>query len=117
MALGVAGGGDDLHLAPGEIVRFAARNPDVDARDLVRFRLGTDDLGMPFLLEGEIAFDMVGMVMGGEDVGQFPALGRELALDGGSLGRIDGGGEARGPVMDQDTVIVLAADEMMEIQL
>ena len=50
-------------------------------------------------------------------MGQFPALALEFALDRGTLGSIDGGGEARDPVMDQDTVIVLAADEMMEIKL
>ena len=52
--------------------------PCRESRRLAR----ADDGAAERLFEREIAFDMVAMVMGGEDMGEFPALGLELALDG-----------------------------------
>jgi hypothetical protein len=78
----MAGRRDHAHLASGELITLAVRDPKIDAGDLARFRLGADDLGIPFALEGEIALDMVDMVMSGEDMAQLPALGSKLAFDG-----------------------------------
>jgi hypothetical protein len=48
---------------------------------------------------------------------ELPVLRGKLALDGLGLGRIDRGGKARVLIMDEDTVIILAADEVMDFEL
>src|SRR6185295_476914 len=75
MALGMAWRRDHLHLASGKLVVLAVRHREIDARDLARFRLWADDPGIPFSLESEIAFDMVDMMMRGEDMAELPPLG------------------------------------------
>ena len=116
MTLGMAGRVDDLHLAPGKGEGVAARNGLVDARNGPVIARSDDGTSERFL-QREIAFDVVAMMMGGENMGELPALGLELAFDGGGIGRIDRGGGTAAAVVDQNAVIVVPADEMMHIEM
>ena len=60
---------------------------------------------------------MIAMVVGGEDMGEPPALPIQLALDFGRVGRVDGGRGAGLVVMQQKAVIVRTADELVDCKM
>ena len=59
---------------------------------------------------------MVAVVMGREDAVEGPVLGLEVLADRSELGRVDGGGDARIRVVDEDAEIVALAAELFDHQ-
>ena len=57
---------------------------------------------------------VIAVMVGRKDVGQLPARRRELPLDLRGIGCVDGGRRTALVVMHQKTVIVGAADELVE---
>src|SRR5262245_31636663 len=68
------------------------------------------------LFELQIAACMIGMPMGVPDLGQAPAALGAFTQDGGRIGRIDRRGLAARRIMDEETVIVRKAGELMYLE-
>jgi hypothetical protein len=66
------------------------------------------------LLQRQVAFDVISVVVRVEDMGEPPAEAGKLPLDFPRIRRIDRRGEAGAFVMHEQAVIVRAADELME---
>ena len=90
-----------------EAERVALVEADVDAGNARGILGGADDLHAERLLEREIAADMVGMVMRGENVGELQPPGFERALDRFGFGGVDNAADALGAVEDEVGVVVL----------
>ncbi len=67
------------------------------------------------LFELKDSIGVVGVVMGNQDVSQHPAALVQDPPDGGSVGRIDGGGLAGVTVMEQHAIIVGQNRELMNL--
>ena len=63
------------------------------------------------LLERGDAGSVVAVMMGDEDIGQFPAGRRERGLDGRGLRSVDGRRGAGRGIVHEDAVIVLEAEK------
>ena len=85
MAEGVAGAGEDLHRAVGQLQDVAALHRLRNAGDLVLLGLGSDDAAAEDVLQFEVARDVILVVMRGEDVGELPAALLQLVRDGGCI--------------------------------
>lgn len=117
MPLGMAGAGEHLHLASGPCEDLAARNLHADTRNLVSLGLRADDGTAELLLQRRIAFDMIAVVVCGENVGQLPAALLQLLLDLDGVRRVDRGRCTAAVIMNQQTVIVRPADELVHFQM
>jgi hypothetical protein len=117
VALGMAGAAHYLNAASGPGKRIAARYRGVETGDTVSLFRWPDDGAAKFLLQGQISINMVGVVMGGENVGELPATAGELPFDLRRIRCVDGGGKAGLVVMQEYAIIVRAADERVECEM
>ena len=117
MALGVTGAVKYFYFPASPTKGFTAADLLADAGNMVSFSLGAIDNAAELLLQRQIALDMIAMVMGVEDMGELPATSFELALDRGGIGGVDRGGGATFVIMNQETVIVGPADELMHFEM
>ena len=90
VAGGVAGRLDDVDRVAAKLEAVAIAIGVVEAGNGDRLVERADDLAAELLLQRQIAFDMVGVMMGGEDVGDRPAAarrsgGRSAAASGASI--------------------------------
>ncbi len=77
---------------------------------------GPDNADAELFFQRFIAFDMIEMVMGGEDEIERPAAPFQCRFDGIGVGRIDGGCQRAFGIMDQNAVIIAAADELFDFK-
>ena len=110
----VAGAVQNPHLAPFPGETVAAGDQPVDPGNLQCLGARSSDAAAISLPQREVSLNVVAMMMGGEDMRQFPALGTELALDFGCIRRVDGAGGPGLEVMQQKAVIVGSAVELVE---
>jgi len=94
----------------------ALDHADIDARDAGLVLAGTDDLGAEFGFQFEIAADMIGMMMGVEDVGKRQPARRQSALDGFGFRRIDDGANALADVIGKPGIIVSQAGYGLDLK-
>ena len=92
---GMAGGLVHLRGVAGEVIGIALGDGDVHIGDPGGLGLGTDQRGAVLRLQRLVAVDMVGVVVGVEDMGQRPAALGQGRLDRRRLARIHHGGRAR----------------------
>jgi hypothetical protein len=109
MAPGVPGRVDDFRLVAGKVIGLARLDRLVDPGDTAGIGPVGHHLGAMTGLQRRDGGDVVVMVMGDEDMGQFPPCLAKRPLDGRFLGRVDGGAGRRVPVAQQNAEIVLAA--------
>ncbi len=106
VAAGVAGHEEDIGLGLAEFVAIAVVDPNIDARDTGPVDLGADDVAARRGLDLEIAPDMVAMVVGIEDMGDFPAPPSGLGEDGSGDGRVHDSHRAAQRLARQPDVVV-----------
>jgi hypothetical protein len=113
----MAGRLDHLDRMAGKIEAVTIADTLVDAGNLVGFVDRSGDGHAEAFLEREIRLDMIMMMMGRENVGQFPAAPAECVEDGLFLRRIDRRGPAALGIMEQDAEIVAASAEKFDFEL
>ncbi|CCV11278.1 hypothetical protein MESS4_310015 [Mesorhizobium sp. STM 4661] len=111
----VAGRLDDLDLFVAETDDRALADGLVDAGDLCLFGLRPDNAQLEALLQRQIGFDMVGMVVGGQDHRRRPAGALDRGQDRRLLGRVDDRGLAAFWVMHEHAEIIAAAHELFDL--
>ena len=111
---GVPGRLEDAHFVGAEEEGIALAHRLVAPRNLAPG--GADDPAAELLLEGEVGFNMVAVMMGREDAVESPVLRLEVLADRSELGRVDGRGDARIRVVDEDAEIVASAHELLDHQ-
>src|SRR5262245_6687492 len=100
-----------LDLPAAKLKRGASRNLPVGPGD--GFARRTDDLAAEPLLERQVSFNMVAMMMSGQYMRKVPALVFELLLDHRPIGGIDARRRTRLVIVNENAIIVLPADELM----
>ncbi len=83
-----------------------------DAGDL----LGPDDLAARDLLDPRVAAGVVGVPVGVQDQVQAPSQRLQFGQDRLGVGRVDAAGLAARLVADQETVVILQAGELVDLQ-
>jgi hypothetical protein len=88
----------------------------INGRNKAGFLAGGDDatpcLGFQILVTGRV----VTMMMGGENMGEPPALIFQCSADLSRIGCIDRGSQLAFGIMDQDAEIVASAEELMDLK-
>ncbi len=92
-----------------ELEFVAVRHGLVEAGDRHCLVERADDLKPVFFLEREIGFHVVAMVMGGENVGEFPAAAGGRFEDRLFLRRVDRGRQPAFRIVHENAVIIAAA--------
>jgi hypothetical protein len=89
----------------------------IDTPYTVRFIARTDDGASGFFLQLQISIRMVGVIMRCENMGERPAFIAKRLFHGTGFWRIDTGRNIVVSVMDEHTVIVAAAGELMDFEV
>ena len=87
----------------------------IEAGNRASVARGSINGGAAGLFELKDTIGVVGVVMGDQDVSQRPAALVQDLPDGGSVGRIDGGGLAGVTVVEQHAIIVGKDRELMNL--
>ena len=116
MSGGVAGRLDHTDRPHAEIEAVAIADGPVEPRDCDRFVAGADDLAAEMLLQGQVRFDVVAMMMGGEDVGDRPAAPLCRGKDRRQFRRVDRGGDAGFLAMDENAEVIASAKKDFDFE-
>ncbi len=104
----------DAMAAPLEAVPVAHRTVEAGYRDGLVAR--ADDLATKAFLQGQVCFDMVAMMVRGEDMGEAPAATFCGAEDRFQLGRVDRGRQIAVRTMKEHAEVVAPAHENFQFE-
>src|SRR4051812_31760955 len=113
MASGMTWCLDDIDGGVAELEGVAVAEGAVEARNGDGLNNWAEDLEAELFLQRQIGMVMVGVVMGGKDMGYRPAATFGRRQNRGRLGCVDRCRIAGFGVMDQDAKIIRAADKYL----
>ena len=98
-----------------ELVAVSVRDAHINARDFVTFGIRADNGAIEFGFQIQIPIGVIGMIMGGQNMGQLPAFVGKSLLYGGGFRSIDRCRQIVDRIMNQDTKIVAQARKLVNI--
>ncbi len=112
----MSGRGDNLNAAAGEFEFVAIGLRTVEARNRNRFVIGAVNFAAEPVVQSQIGFHMVLMVMSGQDMGEFPAVAVERPQDRPFFRGVYGGRRAAFRIVQEHPEIVAAAKKDVYFQ-
>ncbi len=104
----------DLEKSEGELV--AVLNGTVKCRDFALLSLWSDDADAEFGFQRLVAFDVIKVMMRRENEVERPATALERRFDCVRIRRVDCRGQLTFRIMDENAIIIAAADELFDIE-